>query len=70
MDRGDWRATVHGVTRVGHDLVTNNSNNNDTWGSYKWRKEARESEKVCEAEASDAIRDFEDKGATRQNAFF
>ena len=23
MDRGTWRATVHGVTRVGHDLVTN-----------------------------------------------
>ena len=21
-DRGDWQATVHGVTRVGHDLVT------------------------------------------------
>ena len=22
MDRGMWQATVHGVTRVGHDLVT------------------------------------------------
>ena len=22
IDRGAWRATVHGVTRVGHDLVT------------------------------------------------
>ena len=22
MDRGDWRATLHGVTRVGHNLVT------------------------------------------------
>ena len=22
MDRGDWQATVHGVARVGHDLVT------------------------------------------------
>ena len=22
MDRGDWWVTVHGVTRVGHDLVT------------------------------------------------
>ena len=21
MDRGAWQATVHGVTRVGHDLV-------------------------------------------------
>ena len=21
-DRGAWRATVHGITRVGHDLVT------------------------------------------------
>ena len=23
MDRGVWQATVHGVTRVGHDLATN-----------------------------------------------
>ena len=22
MDRGVWQATVHGVTRVGHDLAT------------------------------------------------
>ena len=22
MDRGAWRATVHRVTRVGHDLAT------------------------------------------------
>ena len=22
MDRGAWQATVHGVTRVGHDLLT------------------------------------------------
>ena len=22
MDRGTWRAIIHGVTRVGHDLVT------------------------------------------------
>ena len=22
MDRGTWQAVVHGVTRVGHDLVT------------------------------------------------
>ena len=22
MDRGAWRATVHGVVRVGHNLVT------------------------------------------------
>ncbi|KAB0375027.1 hypothetical protein FD755_013519 [Muntiacus reevesi] len=22
MDRGAWRATLHGVTRVGHDLAT------------------------------------------------
>ena len=21
MDRGTWQATVHGITRVGHDLV-------------------------------------------------
>ena len=23
VDRGAWQATVHGVTRVGHDLATN-----------------------------------------------
>ena len=22
MDRGAWQATVHGVTRVGHELIT------------------------------------------------
>ena len=22
MDRGAWQATIHGITRVGHDLVT------------------------------------------------
>ena len=22
MDRGAWQATVHGVTRVGHELAT------------------------------------------------
>ena len=22
MDRGAWRATVHGVARIGHDLAT------------------------------------------------
>ena len=24
MDRGAWQATVHGVARVGHDLVKKN----------------------------------------------
>ena len=28
IDKGAWRATVHGVTKVGHDLATNNTNNN------------------------------------------
>ena len=22
MDKGAWRATVHGITRIGHELVT------------------------------------------------
>ena len=26
MDRGSWQATIHGVTRVGHDLVTKSPN--------------------------------------------
>ena len=25
MDRGAWEATVHGVTRVGHNLATKSS---------------------------------------------
>ena len=25
MDRGAWQATVHGLQRVRHDLVTNNN---------------------------------------------
>ena len=27
MDRGAWRATVHGLTENGHDLVTKQQNN-------------------------------------------
>ena len=26
MDRGAWRAIVHGLQRVGHNLMTNTSN--------------------------------------------
>ena len=26
MDKGAWQATVHGVTRVGHDLATTSLN--------------------------------------------
>ena len=29
MDRGAWQATVHGVTRVRHNLVTKNNNNSN-----------------------------------------
>ena len=28
MDRGAWRATVHGVSRVGHNLATKQQINN------------------------------------------
>ena len=28
MDGGAWQATVHGVTRVGHDIVTKPTNQN------------------------------------------
>ena len=31
MDRADWQATVHGVSRVGHDLVTKTTTNNLGW---------------------------------------
>ena len=30
MDRGAWRATVHGSQRVGHDLVTNTHTHTNT----------------------------------------
>ena len=33
MDRGAWRATVHGVLRVGHDLVTKQH-----WLHGSWRR--------------------------------
>ena len=29
MDREAWQATVHGVTRVSHDLVTKQQQQND-----------------------------------------
>ena len=38
MDRGAWRATVYGVTRVGHDFVT---------------KPPREKKYICSLETSD-----------------
>ena len=28
MDRGAWQATVHGITRVRHDVVTKQQTNN------------------------------------------
>ena len=36
MDREAWQATVHGVSRVGHQLVTTPSPPPDTLKSYKW----------------------------------
>ena len=32
MDRGAWRATVHGLARVGHDLVTKSAKRLDMVG--------------------------------------
>ena len=35
MDREAWQATVHGVTRVGHDLVTKQHKHHSfTWGNH------------------------------------
>ena len=31
MDRGAWRATVHGVTRFGHNLVTKPHKAHNHW---------------------------------------
>ena len=36
MDRGAWRATVHGVARVGHDLVTKRPPMLQWVGSRAW----------------------------------
>ena len=33
MDGGAWWATIHGVARDWHDLVTKLLKNNETWGS-------------------------------------
>ena len=35
MDRGAWQATVHGVTRVRHDLATDRPWYKTTEGFYK-----------------------------------
>ena len=34
MDRGPWQATVHGVTKVGHDLGLNNNNRLESQTSW------------------------------------
>ena len=39
MDRGDWQATVHGVTRVGHDLTTKPDQNTILAGKIPWTEE-------------------------------
>ena len=36
MDRGAWQATVHGVTRVGHDLVTEERERERCWCQPKF----------------------------------
>ena len=39
MDRGVWQATVHRVTRVGHNLVTEHmSTNHNKWPQAMWLK--------------------------------
>ena len=35
MDRGAWQATVHGITRVGHDLATNQTKQNKYLKSFE-----------------------------------
>ena len=37
-DRGAWRATVHGVTRVGHDLATKPPTTTKGWNNVNKRK--------------------------------
>ena len=36
MDRGPWKATVHGVATVGHDLVTKTPNSLAKIPPNKW----------------------------------
>ena len=44
MDRGAWQATVHGVTRVGHDLVIKLYTSCMLKNDYiKWRREEEHS---------------------------
>ena len=47
MDRGAWRATVHGITRVGHDLLTKPPPPpppppNHTWGNSSQESHPKE----------------------------
>ena len=39
MDRGTGQATVHGVTRVGHDLTTKPDQNTILAGKIPWTEE-------------------------------
>ena len=38
IDKGDWQATVHGVTRVRHDLVTKLPNHHYQSVRVAWKK--------------------------------
>ena len=44
MDRAAWQATVHGVTRVGHNLATNHYQALETPVTSPWVKEDVSSE--------------------------
>ena len=42
MDRGAWQATVHGLQRVGHDLVTKQQLLLDDFMAIAWRENLSE----------------------------
>ena len=63
MDRGAWQVTVHGVERVGHDLVTKppprysslvslkqvQSNSCTAFVSHSWSKQLAKTQTKCKA---------------------
>ena len=50
MDRGAWQATVHGVTRVGYDLVTRSMYNINSLLILKYLEKERNYD-ACNAHA-------------------
>ena len=50
MDRGTWQATVHGVTRVGHDLALSFFLSSFLYGCECWTVKKAERQRIDDFE--------------------